>query len=774
MSIDLGDGVITVRGDMKSFNKSLDLLRKQAGKSLLLLGSSIAVGLGLAVKTAADFEQAITNAASVTGAVGADFEALKVHLEDVAQVLGRTTVFTAREAANALTDLARKGFDVASISAEDMQGILDLAAATSSDLQSTTQLVTSTINRFGLTMADSANIADIYTKAAGSSAITMEGLAVAMQNFGPVASAMGMSLEETTALIGKLADAGLDFSTIGTGLRNITIELATPTSRLSGVLEELGLSQDDLNVKSDGLAATFGKLVNAGITAEQVLEGFGKRGGPVALSLFQVGINAEEAAVGIDEFISTLGDVGDVAAETAAKQLDTLNGQVTLMRSAFEGVLIPLGKALIPGLKELATKVAGVLQKIAAFATENEVFFNTMVKIASVVGVAAIALGSLLLVLPSLVAGFSALIAIAGAVVGALLSPWALIAAAAVAAVVLIIANWDKVVAMFQEGGILSPALEAIVETFNVFKDNAMRVWNGVVKFFSTNKEQITDIFNTLKDALGNVGRAIVAVIRGMVSIVTSVLKGFGLAVGDNLGSVSDTADEFGGTLLDTFENMAEGLEGAVDFIANILEDMVEFWEDNSDTIIAIVRFFVNIVLGTIIFLGKGLLKSINFILKGFNLLSRGVGTILGGIANFVEGAANRIGDAIGGIMNAIGAVGGFLGFSGFAAGTTGTRSPFFIAGEGGKQELVAAPVGSRVFNANETSDILANAAGGGGESIQNNFNGPLIVATITKEADADAVIKRLERRIIESTILSGKGKRRMNRSGLGVGISGG
>lgn len=775
MPIELGDGIISIRGDMKGFNKSLDLLRRQAGKSLLALGASVAAGLGLAVKTAADFEQAIVNAASVTGTVGADFDALKVHLEEVAQLLGRTTVFSAKEAANALLDLARKGFDVASISAEDMKGILDLAAATNSDLQSTTQLVTSTINRFGLTMGDTANIADIFTKAAGSSAITMEGLSVAMQNFGPTAAALGLSLEETTALIGKLSDAGLDFSTIGTGLRQIMIKMVNPTTKFNEVLEELGLTQADLGTEAGSLADSFGVLVEAGITAEQVLEAFGIRGGPVALSLFEVGTNAEAAGKEIDEFIGILEEVGDVAAETAAKQLDTLTGQVTLMESAFKGVLIPLGKALIPGLTKLAAKVAGVLQKVAEFAVENEKFFNMMVKIAGVVGVAAAALGGLLIVLPSLMAGFSALIAVGGAIAGALITPWGLVAAAVVAAVTLIIMNWGKILALFQAGGGLRPALDSVIATFNAFKSIAMAVWDGLRNFFIQNFEAISGIWENFKNTARGFGSILMSVFRLIVSTITSVLIGLAKGIATSLGKGSDDISSLGTNIVEGMKTMGDGIEEMVIFIAQQLEKFAGWWEKNSPVIIAFVSSVTTTMVNAFIWLADVLASRVSNILNIWRMLQSIGSSILGGLASFVEGIANRIARAIANIQNLISFFGGGSSarIPGFAAGTKATRSPFFMAGEGGKQELIAAPINSRVFNASETADILASAKGGGGEQIVNQFNGPLVSATITKEADVDRVIAALESKIMDSRLISGRG-RRSNRRMQGVPIGGG
>jgi len=111
---------------------------------MLLAGAGGIAGVGLAtvkaISTFSTFEKAIANAASVTGATGEVFEATKKHIEAVSRELGESTVFSPSQAANAFYDLASAGYDVANMTKDELQPVLDLAAGTQSDLTKTTEV----------------------------------------------------------------------------------------------------------------------------------------------------------------------------------------------------------------------------------------------------------------------------------------------------------------------------------------------------------------------------------------------------------------------------------------------------------------------------------------------------------------------------------------------------------------------------------------------------------------------------------------------------------
>jgi hypothetical protein len=175
-------------------------------------------------------------------------------------------------------------------------------------------------------------------KSFSSSSLDMEKFATAMSSVAPVAKSAGLSVEQTTALLGTLTDRGLDASTAGTGLRNIFLELAK-----EGMTFEEAMNQ--INTASDKNAAS--------------LELFGKRGATVGTIL-------SETAEDVSILEGKLNDAGGAAKEMADKQLNTLNGALDLLKSAWEGFILDLeqGTGVFAGLKDVIFFVAKNLKTI--------------------------------------------------------------------------------------------------------------------------------------------------------------------------------------------------------------------------------------------------------------------------------------------------------------------------------------------------------------------------------------------------------------------------
>ena len=235
--------------DKSVMDKSASVRRtlNKLAKTFAMLGAAAAVGLALAVgkatATFVDFEQAVTNAASVTGKSGPEYEATKKNIESLAKTLGETTVFSAQQAANALYDLSSAGYDVGTMVKSDLEPIMNLAAATQADLTFTTETVTSTLGQFGLGIEDSIKVSDVFAKTIGSSKATLEKLAMSMKYVGPVAHALGMDIEDVNAMLGVLYNAGFKGEQAGTSLRAAMSRLMNPTKAVSDALKRLGLTK---------------------------------------------------------------------------------------------------------------------------------------------------------------------------------------------------------------------------------------------------------------------------------------------------------------------------------------------------------------------------------------------------------------------------------------------------------------------------------------------------------------------------------------------------
>ncbi len=161
----------------------------------------------------------MANAASVSGATAEEFERMK----EVAREMGKSTVFSASEAADAMYYMASAGYKAEQMG-EALKPILDLAAATQSDVAFSTDTVIATLNQFGLGAQDAGRVTNVFAAAIGNSQATLDKLSYSMRYVGPVANSLGYSIEQTTAALGLLYNAGFQGEqALDAGLSNIIL-----------------------------------------------------------------------------------------------------------------------------------------------------------------------------------------------------------------------------------------------------------------------------------------------------------------------------------------------------------------------------------------------------------------------------------------------------------------------------------------------------------------------------------------------------------------------
>ena len=195
----------------------------------LLPVTGVVTGLGTAaVKTAADFDSAMSKVAAVSGATGSDFDSLR----DKAREMGAKTKFSATEAADAMNYMAMAGWKT-----EDMlsgiEGVMYLAAASGEDLATTSDIVTDALTAFGLTAADSGHFADVLAAASSNANTNVSMMGETFKYCAPIAGALGFSVEDTAEAIGLMGNAGIKAYQAGTSMRSIMTNL-TGDVKLSG------------------------------------------------------------------------------------------------------------------------------------------------------------------------------------------------------------------------------------------------------------------------------------------------------------------------------------------------------------------------------------------------------------------------------------------------------------------------------------------------------------------------------------------------------------
>ena len=329
---------------------------KRGAKGFLSLGSAakrmIAGFIGFAVVTRVvrgaigiftEFRQEMNNVRAILDATDSDFERLNA----TAKQLGATTQFTARDAASALTFLARTGLTTNEALAV-LPRTLDLAAASAIDLGTAADISTNILKGMALEVSDLDNLVDVLAKTTNSSNVNMIELGEAMKVVAPVAAAAGMSVEETAALIGVLGDSGIKASLAGTSLRRGIINLTTGVGAAGPAIERLGLQTLDATGEFVGLTDIFRQLEGRTVSARDLLDLFGARGVAAAQVL------ARKGSAGIAEFTEALENAGGTAERMRKQQLEGLPGATLRMKSAFEGLAISTVDILEPALVAIA------------------------------------------------------------------------------------------------------------------------------------------------------------------------------------------------------------------------------------------------------------------------------------------------------------------------------------------------------------------------------------------------------------------------------------
>ena len=207
------------------------------------LSASVTLPLTLLGKAALDtftnFEQSMQNTFSVMGASASEMEALRKKAED----MGASTRFSASQAADALYSLGSAG-QTAAQAMNSLDGVLQLAGATGSDLAFTSSTIASTLSQFNLSAEKSGHIADVFSLAISKSQANMTKLSYSMKYVGPVAAGLGVSLETSTAALMRLYNTGFGGEQAGTILRSGLQKLASGTDDVKKKLQELGISYD--------------------------------------------------------------------------------------------------------------------------------------------------------------------------------------------------------------------------------------------------------------------------------------------------------------------------------------------------------------------------------------------------------------------------------------------------------------------------------------------------------------------------------------------------
>ena len=491
-----------VRNAMKGVEGGVASLGKRMGDLALgmapvALAAGVMLGaFGACVGVAAGFEDQMAKVGAVSRASSEEMAAL----EATARELGATTQFTAVQVGEAEQYLAMAGFS-AKENIAALPGVLNLAAATATDLGRAADISSDILGAFGMKAEEMTRVADVLALTCATANTNMELLGDTMKYVAPVARRAGLSLEETAAMVGLLGNVGIKGSQAGTTLKAMLNKMAAPTKEVQELFQKLGVTVKDSagNLRSPVkvLGEMAAGLKNMG-TAEQIAA-MKMIVGEEAIAGFSELIEKEGVGA-IAEYAKQLEAGGGSAAEMAARMNDTLAGSLRSVGSAWESVQITIGKLFIPAVRKAVDGVTGFLRLLDK-AVQNP-FGAALLKIVSAVSLAVVALTGL------------------SAAIWFFTSVGPLLAKALAPAKAAILGLGAPVLTAIAVLGLLYAAYRT---NFGGMADYLHECWQKI----TLTVKGVLSVFRTLKDGSGEIRGELATQIKaaGLVGLVTTVSR---------------------------------------------------------------------------------------------------------------------------------------------------------------------------------------------------------------------------------------------------------
>ena len=554
---------------------------QSAGKSIISAGKTLTthvtvpiVGLGTAaVKTISDFESAMSKVSAISGATGSDLDALN----QKAQEMGLKTKFSATESAEAFTYMAMAGWKTEDM-LQGIDGIMALAAADGLDLATTSDIVTDALTAFGLSADDSGHFADVLAAAASNANTNVSFLGESFKYAAPVAGALGYSAEDTAIALGLMASAGIKGSQGGTALRSSLSRLIKPTGDAAALMEQYGLSMTnaDGSMKSLGEVMEMLRTKMGGLSEAEQAQAAATLFDQDAMSGMLAVINASDSDY--EKLTSAIYGADGAAQQMADTMLDNLSGQLTLLKSALEGLAIQLGEILMPYIKQFVQWLQNLVQKLQEMTPEQKEQIVKWAAFAAAIGPVLLAVGKLVTGIGNVISVFDKLKTAILAVKGALVAVKGAIAgiSAPVVAVVAVI-------------GTLVAAFATLWKINEEFRNKITAIWNQIKGTFVKLCQGIVDRLNKLGFDFENIGEVLKAIWKGFCDFLAPIFEG----VFQNIANTFDTIVNVILGILDFFIAIFTGdWEGAWDAIKGIFESIwngiVAWFQNIGNTLLGI------------------------------------------------------------------------------------------------------------------------------------------------------------------------------------------
>lgn len=561
-TLEKGLNNVKTQGDQAT--KSMTTLGAVELTALVASTAMLTSELSKVVASSANFSYEMDKLQGITNATDAEMTGLT----DEILRLGSVTTMSNTEVAIGAQNLAQMGFSATETQAA-LEGVVNASIATGTSMDVTSQVIGSMINQFDLTAEASSHLADVLVVSANSSAASVAYMGEAMKYGGATANSLGMSVEETSAAIMVMADAGLSASQAGMTLRSIMLRLIDPTDEVQAVLDELNITTFDAEGNFVGLTDVMGQFNKATEASTQQQKAYyaSTIAGTTATSGFMA--MTEDGTIAMADYTKALEECDGAAQKTADTMSSNLKAQMESLLGSIESVTTAILMGLEPVLLLLLRTMILAVNIIGAVVG---VFFSCVSAIVALVGV-----------IPGLNKLIGITLTLVREVSGIVISLVAGYYAWNFACYVL--AGGLK----FQESAIMKVVRAMIAEFFMVLRLNAMLfVYAGIIILVALaimHWEKVSTALIVILKFLLEVIQMLVPVIQKLADIlVNTIIPAF-----INVGKI------VGGILIKAFKAWGETIINIVVFAFNLLSDIL------TNIIIPVITTLANLILTYVI-----------------------------------------------------------------------------------------------------------------------------------------------------------------------------
>ena len=631
-----------------------------AGQKLLPVTAGV-TALGTAsVTTAANFESSMSQVQATMGITKDSMSKVNGQsvntmdtLSKLAKKMGAETAFSASECAEALNYLALAGYDTEQM-CNTLPTVLNLAAAGDIALADASDMVTDAMSALGMGVDEAETMVDQMAKTASTTNTSVAQLGEGILTIGATAKSIKGGTAELNTALGILANNGIKGAEGGTHLRNIILSLQNPTDKAAAQMEALGISVYDSEGNMRSMNDILGDLNKSmdGMTSAEKSNIIGTIFNKTDLS----SVNALLANTGStwDSLQKSITESGGAAQQMADTQLDNLQGQITILKSALEGLAISFGELLMPAIKQIVGWVQKFVDWLNGLSEGTKKTVVTIALLAAALGPVLIVIGKVISAVGTIMTVVPKIAGVINTVKGAfaalnttmLANPIVLIIAAIAALVAAFIYLWNNCDGFRQFW----------IDLWENVKQVAITVWNAIKEFFSQVWEAIKTIFSTVFEVIKTLVTTYFNLYKTIIETVFNVIKTVITTIWEAIKGVFTTVFNVIKTLVATYFNIYKTI---IQTVLTIIQTVITTVWNTIKTVITTVLNAIKTIFSTVWNAIKTIISAVVGAIKGlitgnFTAVKNSITTIMNTIKSTISTIWNTIKSTISTVLGAI------------------------------------------------------------------------------------------------------------------------